>query len=111
LVHPALIAYVERAEGLRSGPSAARWALGHYAWMLASTAVVVSAPRRTRLGIAVAATAAGLLIDRLLGRSKVAPWFALVYYGKLVLGHAAGGIWGRAGGRLAEAQEAVGASP
>lgn len=42
---------------------------------------------------AVAASAAGLVLDHRLGRSSVAPWFAPVYYTKLLIGHAAGSIW------------------
>lgn len=94
LVHPMAVAYVDHAGGLRTAQSAARWALGHYAWMLTSSAIVVAAPRRPRLAIAAAATTVGLILDRCFGRSDVAPWFAPLYYGKLVLGHAAGSIWG-----------------
>jgi hypothetical protein len=36
-------------------------------------------------------TAGGLLLDRMLGRSDAAPWFAPAFYVKLLCRHAAGG--------------------
>jgi hypothetical protein len=45
------------------------------------------------LAIAIAATSAGIYMDRRLGPSKAAPWFTPVYYTKLLIGHAAGSLW------------------
>jgi hypothetical protein len=61
--------------------------------MLASSAVITRTPRRGRLVLAIAATGAGIYVDRLLGSSTGAPWFAPVYYTKLLIGHAAGSGW------------------
>ena len=79
--------------------SAASWALGHYALMLGASTLITSSPRRRRLPLAMACSLAGLGLDRLLGASSSAPWFAPVYYGKVLVGHAAGSIWNlRSGG-------------
>lgn len=93
LLHPALIAGVDHAAGRRSRATAIEWTLGHYGWMLASSAVISCAPRRGRLVLAITATGAGIYLDRLLGPSTSAPWFAPVYYTKLLIGHAAGSLW------------------
>lgn len=61
--------------------------------MLASAAVITTSPRRRRLLLAGAATGVGLCLDHLLGSSTAAPWFAPVYYTKLLIGHAAGSLW------------------
>ncbi|MDN5858265.1 MAG: hypothetical protein L0H84_06545 [Pseudonocardia sp.] len=93
VLHPALIGWLDSADGRRSRRSATTWTLGHYAWMLGSAAVITNTPARRRLTTAAAATAAGLCLDRLLGPSPAAPWFAPVYYTKLLIGHAAGSVW------------------
>ncbi|WP_153393972.1 hypothetical protein [Ornithinicoccus halotolerans] len=93
LLHAGLVGHVDATEGHRSGRSSLRWVLGHYAWLLGATAVVAAAPRRARLPLAIGATAAGLGLDRALGRSTAAPWFAPVFYSKLLVGHAAGSVW------------------
>lgn len=95
LAHPALLSYADVTGGHRSVGSAARWTFAHYAWMLVSSTAISMAPRRGRLPMALAASVAGLGIDRVLGRSRVAPWFAPVFYTKLLVGHAAGSIWNR----------------
>lgn len=93
LLHPALIAVADEAAGRRSRATAIGWTLGHYGWMLASSAVITRAPRRTRFALAIGATGAGIYLDRLLEPSRGAPWFAPVFYTKLIIGHAAGSVW------------------
>lgn len=93
LLHAGAVGYIDAADGSRTHGSALGWALTHYAWMLSCSAGIVVAPRRTRLPLALAATAAGLGLDRALGPSQAAPWFAPIYYTKLLAGHAAGSIW------------------
>jgi hypothetical protein len=57
-----------------------------------STAIIRRSPNHRRsLGLAL--TAGGLVLDRVLGSSTVAPWFAWSYYPKLLMGHAAGSLW------------------
>jgi hypothetical protein len=93
VLHPAVIAAVDHKAGTRSGISAARWTLAHYGWMLVSATMIARAHRRSRLPIALAASVAGVLLDRVLEPSSAARWFASVYYSKLLIGHAAGSIW------------------
>lgn len=95
LLHPALIAQADHADGRRSRASATRWVLGHYALMLGAAALIANTPRRARLPIAAVSAVAGLVMDHRLGRSTTAPWFAPVYYTKLLIGHAAGSVWNR----------------
>lgn len=95
LLHAAVVGYADTATGSRDPGSASRWALAHWGWMLVSTVGVAAAPRRARLPLALGASAAGLGLDRALGRSSAAPWFAPVFYAKLLIGHAAGSIWNR----------------
>lgn len=95
LLHVGAIGVVDTTTGSRSVRSTARWIAAHYGWMLASVTVTVAAPRAVRLPVAIAASAAGVGVDRWLGVSPTAPWFAPVYYGKLLIGHAAGSIWNR----------------
>lgn len=94
IVHAGVVAGVDVVTGSRNVRSAVVWTLGHYGWMLASSMVTVAAPRRVRLGVATAATVGALLLDRVVGPSRAAPWFAPVFDGKLLIGHAAGGVWG-----------------
>ncbi|MEE6281816.1 hypothetical protein [Georgenia sunbinii] len=93
LLHAGAVGYTDAAVGNRTRGSALRWTLAHYAWLLTTTSVIATAPRHVRLPIALAATAVGLGLDRVLGRSVAAPWFAPVYYTKLLIGHAAGSVW------------------
>lgn len=93
LLHAGMIGYTDAAVGNRSRGSALRWVLAHYAWMLGSATVITAAPRRARLPIALAATTTGLGLDRALGPAAAAPWFAPIYYTKLLIGHAAGSVW------------------
>jgi len=97
VLHPALIASEDVVGGRRGRAAAARWALGHFALMLASAALIAVAPRRQRLTRAAVAAGAGTALDRLVGPSPAAPWFVPVFYTKLLIGHAAGSIWARGG--------------
>lgn len=84
-VHPAAIAWMDRNRPRRVHPVV--WAGAHYGYLMASTAVIRRNPHhRRQLGIAL--TAGGVAVDFALGPSRVAPWFAPVYYVKLLLGHA-----------------------
>lgn len=89
-LHPVLVAWLDRHhEGRVRGTVkvAAR-----YGYLLAATQVIASRPRyRRSLGYGL--TAGGLVLDRALGGSKAAPWFAWTYYPKLLLGHAAASLW------------------
>lgn len=91
--HPALIAVLDVNAGSRSRSSALRWASVHTASMVGSTAVITAAPRRARLPIAIVSSVLGIALDRPLGASRSAPWFAPAFYSKLLIGHAAGSIW------------------
>ncbi len=89
-VHPAAVAWADSLVGKQPHP--VRWSLAHYAFMLLSTATIRNFfQHRRTLGLAL--TVGGLLLDRALGRSETAPWFAWAYYPKLVLGHAAASLW------------------
>ncbi len=92
-VHPALVAWLDRAERRRMPGWA--WAGAHYAFLMAATVAIRRRPRHRRV-LGVTLTAGGLLLDRLLGPSDRAPWFAAAYYPKLLLGHAAAALWGDA---------------
>ena len=89
-LHPAVFAWMDR--GHRSRTPAPVWAAAHYGYLLAATAVIRRHPRRRR-AVGVAATVVGVALDRVLGRSSAAPWFAAVFYVKLLLGHAAAARW------------------
>ncbi|HLM20933.1 MAG TPA: hypothetical protein VK390_05330 [Propionibacteriaceae bacterium] len=52
-------------------------------------------PRRARLPIAALLSVGGIALDHCLEHSPAAPWFAPVYYLKLLIGHAAGSVWSR----------------
>lgn len=93
IAHPAVIAVLDVNGGSRSRISAIRWASLHFSWMIGSAAVIAAAPRRARLPIAASSTLIGMRLDRILGSSTAAPWFAPIYYTKLLIGHAAGSIW------------------
>lgn len=90
-LHPAAIAWVDRSE--RSQPAV--WAAAHYGYLLAATWLIRSRPRHRRL-LGVATTVGGVALDRALGPSSAAPWFAPVFYTKLLLGHASAARWSHA---------------
>ncbi|OUZ12238.1 hypothetical protein BHE97_03090 [Aeromicrobium sp. PE09-221] len=88
--HPALIAWLDRHhEGRVRGVAKAA---ARYGYLIAATQVIASRPRyRRSLGYGL--TAGGILLDRVLGGSTAAPWFAWAYYPKLLLGHGAASLW------------------
>lgn len=89
-VHPAAIAYADRSIGARE--DAIRWSLAHYGYMMAAATAIRLLPQYRRpLGVVL--TSGGLLLDRVLGSSQVAGWFAGAYYPKLLMGHAAASLW------------------
>jgi hypothetical protein len=73
--------------------AAAAWrgAAARYAFLLAATALIRRSSRRRR--VAAALTALGTALDARTGRSASAPWFAPVFYTKLLLGHAGAALW------------------
>lgn len=87
-VHPFVLAALDR----QRDPARARlaWAGLHYGYLVAATALVAGSPRRRRRALGRATALGGIGLDRLLGASPSAPWFAPVYYTKLLAGHAAG---------------------
>jgi hypothetical protein len=88
--HPVVVAWADHRVGARD--NVASWALAQYGYMMLSTTVIRRSPTHRRsLGLAL--TAGGLVLDRALGSSTVAPWFAWSYYPKLLMGHAAGSLW------------------
>lgn len=89
-LHPFALAYADRRVGQR--PDAVRWSVAHYIYMMASTAAIRSIAERRR-SAGVIFTAGGLMLDRAIGPSEVAPWFAWTFYPKLLMGHAAASLW------------------
>ncbi|MEV0528638.1 hypothetical protein AB0I66_34985 [Streptomyces sp. NPDC050439] len=94
-MHPAAVAWLDaspprRGTTWRAHPAA--WAAAHYAYMATATVLIRRHPAQRRL-LAAALTAGGLALDRLLGPSHTAPWFAWAYYPKLLLGHAGAALW------------------
>lgn len=87
-VHPFVVAWLSRKNPGRT----TWWAWGgrHYGYLLLATMIVTHQGGGPRRGTGVLATAGGVLLDRGLGSSSAAPWFAPVYYVKLLTGHAAG---------------------
>ncbi|WNV74485.1 hypothetical protein [Geodermatophilus sp. DSM 44513] len=86
-LHPVVLAVLD------GGPRRARlrWALALYGYLLGATAVLtVPRDRRLRRVLGLATTAGGVALDRALGPSAAAPWFAPVFFAKLLAGHAAG---------------------
>lgn len=88
--HPALLAWMDRAEPRRVRAWA--WASAHYGYLMASTLAIRRSPRRRRV-LGATLTAGGVLLDAAMGPSRAAPWFAPVYYTKLLLGHASAALW------------------
>lgn len=87
-LHPAAYAWIDRSHRADAGI----WAAAHYGYLLAATWVIRSRPRHRRL-LGVLTTAGGVALDRALGPSSAAPWFAPVFYAKLLLGHASAARW------------------
>jgi hypothetical protein len=86
-VHPVVLAWLDGGAQRHR----LRWALALYGYLLAATAVVTAAgDRRVRRTLGLATTVGGVLLDRGLGPSAGAPWFAPVFFAKLLAGHAAG---------------------
>lgn len=88
--HPAAIAYADNTIGRQPHPG--RWAAAHYTYMLLATVLIRGVPEHRRV-LGVTLTVGGLALDRMLGPSRTAPWFAWTYYPKLVMGHAAAALW------------------
>lgn len=89
-VHPLLFASWDRDEPDRMPMWL--WAGAHYGYMLAATVAIRAVPRYRRpLGVVL--TMGGVALDRMLGSSRTAPWFAPVFYTKLLLGHAGASLW------------------
>lgn len=89
-VHPVLIGWTDHRIGAREHVAA--WALTQYGYMMLSTGVIRALPSHRRT-LGVVLTGGGIVLDRALGSSAVAPWFAWTYYPKLLVGHAAGSLW------------------
>lgn len=89
-LHPVAIAVADRSVGQQD--QVLRWSALHYGYLMASTVAIRRFPRHRR-GLGLALTAGGLALDRVLGPSAVAPWFAWTYYPKLLMGHAASSLW------------------
>lgn len=105
-VHPYAVAWLDHRIGTR--PNCITWATSHYSYLLASTATIRTWwPARQVLGPAL--TIGGLALDRYLGPSRSAPWFAGVYYPKLLLGHTSAALW--SDGSLRSRQPSDGTSP
>jgi hypothetical protein len=86
-VHPVVLAWLDGDVHRHR----LRWALALYGYLLAATAVVSAArDRRVRRALSLVTTVGGVLLDRGLGPSAAAPWFAPVFFAKLLGGHAAG---------------------
>jgi hypothetical protein len=88
--HPVVLAWMDRAERRRFPTWV--WATARYGFLMASTVAIRRLPRRRR-ALGAALTAAGISLDAALGPSRAAPWFAPVYYSKLLLGHASAALW------------------
>ena len=82
-VHPFVLARLDG--GRRWG-----WAASQYGYLLLATALVSRGSRRGQRVLGVLTAVGGVLLDRRLGSSPSAPWFAPVFYSKLLAGHAAG---------------------
>ncbi|KAA0113579.1 hypothetical protein [Mycolicibacterium sp. P9-22] len=87
-LHPLAYAWIDRNH--RANPAV--WAVAHYGYLLAATLLIRAQPRHRRL-FGVLTSAGGVALDRALGPSSAAPWFAPVFYAKLLLGHASAARW------------------
>jgi hypothetical protein len=86
-VHPLVLAWIDGG-----GRRRWRWALANYGYLLAATWVLRRAGGHRRAAGA-ATTLGGIVLDARLGPSRAAPWFAPVFYAKLLMGHASAGLW------------------
>ena len=91
-LHPVLVAWLDRRHPGLSRPGRA-WAVSHYGYLMLATAVLRRLNGNRRRAAAVVLTLVGALLDLPFGRTGVAPWFATVYYTKLLLGHAGTALW------------------
>ncbi len=89
-LHPFLVAWIDRPT---RPASRRRWALTHYGYLLLATWVVRRLAERHRRLAGLLATAGGIVLDRAISPSPAAPWFAPVFYVKLLLGHASAALW------------------
>ena len=89
-VHPGAIAWLDRRANRRLPAWA--WATAHYTYMIGATAAIGRAGTHRR-PVGFGLTVGGLMLDRMLGPSFMAPWFAWTYYPKLLMGHAAASLW------------------
>ncbi|WP_156952902.1 hypothetical protein [Deinococcus frigens] len=89
-LHPFMFAWLDRRSRRRL--SWWVWAGIQYAYLLGATVLIRRNPPIRRNG-GVALTVGGILLDQILEPSKSAPWFAFIYYPKLLMGHAASSLW------------------
>lgn len=89
-VHPGALAWTDRTQQRRV--PGWLWASAHYGYLLASTMAIRRLPHRRRM-LGATLTAGGVALDTTLGPSRSAPWFAPVFYSKLLLGHASSALW------------------
>jgi hypothetical protein len=83
-LHPFVVAWLDHGRGRW------RWAAVQYGYLLVATALVARCGVRVRPALGLLTAAAGVLLDRRLGPSGSAPWFAPVFHVKLLAGHAGG---------------------
>ncbi|WP_369055477.1 hypothetical protein [Kineococcus terrestris] len=90
-LHPFVVALLDQRRDGRP-----RWgrACAEHAYVLLAAAAVEAAPVRARRATGLLAAAGGVVLDRALGGSPSAPWFAPVHVAKLLAGHVAGGALG-----------------
>ncbi len=89
-IHPFAVAWLDRNQ--RRSHSGSVWAAAHYSYRLGATTIIRRFPvQRRPLGVAL--TLGGLLLDYWFRPSQAAPWFAVTYYPKLLMGHAAASLW------------------
>lgn len=89
-LHPAAVALLDRGRPRRVPGWV--WAGAHYGYLIGATVLIRRAPRHRR-ALGAVLTAGGVALDVGLGPSASAPWFAPVFYTKLLLGHAAAALW------------------
>ena len=89
-VHPFAIAAYDR--GLRERTSPMLWAGLTYGYMMAATVTIRRFPEHRR-ALGVLTTLGAVALDRRLGPSPTAGWFAPAFATKLLLGHASAALW------------------